>query len=265
MAVAPYDPNIVFVGTAPVLTRPHIFRTTNGGTGWTDVTGTAPNRYIMDIAVSPASSQVVYVAFGGFDTTRVLKSTDRGNSWTDVSGILPNVPTTAIAIDPINPSFVYVGNDIGVFVSTDAGTSWMSWNEGLPEAVIVADLSVSPANRMMRLATHSNGVWQRPLNEVVSAVPGEEGGQPATLELHQNYPNPFNATTNVEFRMMNAGFVSLQVFDVLGRRVATLVEEDLLPGSHSATFDAGGLASGLYICRLEVGTLSESRKMLLLK
>ncbi len=88
---------------------------------------------------------------------------------------------------------------------------------------------------------------------------------PSGWALSQNYPNPFNPSTNIQFSLARQERVSLRVYDVLGRLVATLVEGVLPAGAHSATFDAAGLASGVYICRVSVGSFSAARSMLLLR
>ncbi len=161
MAMSATNPDTVYVGTAPIAAVARVYRTTNGGTSWTNVTGTLPNRYPIDMTVDPQDSRVVYVAFGGFGSGHLYKSTDAGTSWTDVTGTLPDVPTTAVIVDPLKSNVVYVGNDIGVYVSTNGGASWSDFSEGLPDAVIVADLTISPSNRVLRVATHGNGVWER--------------------------------------------------------------------------------------------------------
>ncbi len=166
MAMSSTNPSVVYVGTAPQVVRSHVFRTTNNGTSWTDVTGILPDRYPMDIAVDPVSDDTVYLAYGGFGSSHLFKSTNAGSTWTDITGILPDVPATAIAIDPLNTNHVYAGTDVGVFISTDGGGTWSGFNDGLPEAVIAADLSISPSNRALRVATHSNGVHERPLMHV---------------------------------------------------------------------------------------------------
>lgn len=88
---------------------------------------------------------------------------------------------------------------------------------------------------------------------------------PATFVLLQNYPNPFNPTTNIEFRVADFGFVSLRVFDVLGREVATLVNGRQNPGYHTVTFNASGLSSGVYFYRIQSGNSNSIRRMLLIK
>jgi len=161
MAVAATNPDTAFVGMAPINSNAHIFRTTNGGISWTDVSGILPNRYPMDLAVDPQDSRTVLTAYGGFGTGHIFKSADAGTSWTDITGSLPDIPTTAVAIDPLHSNILYVGNDFGVYVSSDGGSNWSNFSGGLPDAVIVADLVVSPSNRAIRVATHGNGVYER--------------------------------------------------------------------------------------------------------
>jgi hypothetical protein len=88
---------------------------------------------------------------------------------------------------------------------------------------------------------------------------------PAELRLGQNYPNPFNPTTNIEFALQNSGLVSLKVFDVLGREVATVVHENMQRGSYTVQFDGRDLSSGIYVYRLTAGGKSISRKFTLMK
>jgi len=89
--------------------------------------------------------------------------------------------------------------------------------------------------------------------------------QPLAFALDQNYPNPFNPTTHIRFEVAGSERVTLKVFDLLGREVATLVDHELPPGNHSVIFNGAGLASGTYIYRLQAGNLVESRRMLLLR
>jgi photosystem II stability/assembly factor-like uncharacterized protein len=163
MSISATNPDTIYVGTAPLVTNAHLYRTTNGGASWTNVTGILPNRYPIDLAVDPTNSKIVYAAYGGFGGGHLFKSTDAGATWTDASGTLPDAPTTAIVVDPMHPNIIYVGNDIGIYVSTDAGGNWSSFNSGLPDAVIVADLAISQSNRTLRVATHGNGIWERKL------------------------------------------------------------------------------------------------------
>lgn len=88
---------------------------------------------------------------------------------------------------------------------------------------------------------------------------------PTELRLQQNYPNPFNPSTNIEYSVPENGAVTLQVFDITGRLVSSLVNERKAVGEYSARFDARNLASGLYIYRLQVGNNVITKKMTLIK
>jgi hypothetical protein len=108
--------------------------------------------------------------------------------------------------------------------------------------------------------------------QTASEVRDETGDRerPSEFVLSQNYPNPFNPTTKIEFTLAKSGFVTLQIYDVLGRKVKTLVSEELSSGYKSVIWDgkndAGDeVASGVYFYQLKVGDFSEPKKMLLLK
>jgi hypothetical protein len=102
------------------------------------------------------------------------------------------------------------------------------------------------------------------INENFS-VENEENSSPYEFELSQNYPNPFNPSTNISFTLPEAGIVSLKVYNVLGQEVATLANQRFGSGSHSLSFDASLLSSGVYIYRLQAGNKVQTKKMLLVK
>ena len=92
-----------------------------------------------------------------------------------------------------------------------------------------------------------------------------DGRLPGAFELMQNYPNPFNPQTTIRYALPQASVVKIEVYDVRGVRVQTLVDDTRPAGRHEVVFEAGDLASGLYFCRIYAGGHTQIRKMTLLK
>lgn len=97
----------------------------------------------------------------------------------------------------------------------------------------------------------------------VSGIAGNE--TPVKYELYQNYPNPFNPVTKIKYDIPKQSFVTLRIYDMLGREIRTLVNSELEPGAYSFDFDASSFASGVYFYRLTAGSFVQERKMVLLK
>jgi hypothetical protein len=121
--------------------------------------------------------------------------------------------------------------------------------------------------------TNSSGLnppslYKAQLAERLSGTTGvdrSEQSRPETMYLEQNYPNPFNPKTAISYQLPAVSYVTLKVFDSLGRDVATLVEMQQSAGRHSVIFDAGNLTSGTYFCRLQAGNSVDTKKLILVK
>jgi hypothetical protein len=88
---------------------------------------------------------------------------------------------------------------------------------------------------------------------------------PGNFNLLQNYPNPFNPTTDIQYSVKNSCFVTLKVFNVIGKEVATVVNETKTPGLYNVSFNAAGLSNGVYFYRMKAGNFTMTKKMILLK
>jgi hypothetical protein len=93
----------------------------------------------------------------------------------------------------------------------------------------------------------------------------EEEALPLTFELGQNYPNPFNPTTTIDFSLPKAGHVNLILYDMLGREIERLVDEELAAGKYRAVWNARGHSTGMYVYRLQAGDYVAVKRLLLLK
>jgi photosystem II stability/assembly factor-like uncharacterized protein len=271
ISVSSTGTDTAYVGVLPGTgSNAAVYRTVNGGLNWTDVSGSSvPNRYPTRVHVNQYYSKEVYVTFGGFGTAHVIKSTDAGTTWTNITGNLPDVPTHSVAVDPIYPQNVYVGNDLGVYVSTNGGTNWYEYRTGMPYA-LVFDLTIVNISRKLRATTHGNGIWERKLIANPVAVQNNNNEIPKEYKLYQNYPNPFNPVTTIKFDIPSmkgkTGFTKIEIFDLLGKKISSLINENLSSGSYSVNYDASSLATGTYVYRLSVNNeVIATRKMLLIK
>ena len=101
-------------------------------------------------------------------------------------------------------------------------------------------------------------------NMLMTSV-GNNRELPKSFKLYQNYPNPFNPTTTIGYDVPKLSHLKLIVYDILGRKIKMLVDSEKFPGHYQVTLDAGKLASGIYFYSLQVGTLVETRKMILIR
>ncbi|MFQ5601755.1 MAG: FlgD immunoglobulin-like domain containing protein [bacterium] len=269
-AISHQNDDVVYASTAPVYFRAGVYRTTNSGATWENITGNLPDRYPVDLAVDANDDATVYVVFSGFGTSHLFMSPDAGESWQDIGAGLPDVPTSAIVVDPEFPDHLYVGNDLGVYVTTNGGRNWLEYSTGLPDAVIVMDLIISPVNRKLRVATHGNGFFERPLIQGNLTEVVKHPISVGEFKLAANYPNPFNPSTTIEYVLPGPALVRLEIFNLKGERVTTLIHSQQSAGSHRVDWDGTtdrGLAvsSGVYLYRLSTRAFTTSRKMMLIR
>jgi len=171
---------------------------------------------------------------------------------------------------------------IGYATSPDGiGKSWtkssenpvLNWGPtGSWDEAVVAHCSVildSDDSKYKMWYTGGNGVWDGHIGFASDIVDGIGDNiitnLPQGFVLSQNYPNPFNPITNIEFRIPYSKFVTLKIYNLLGKEVATLVSNKLNQGNHTYTFDGKNLASGVYYYQLVAGEFQDVKKMILLR
>lgn len=260
MAVSWQNPNVVYAATAPYNNNTsQVTRTLNGST-WTNITGNLPtSRYPMDMCVDPTDDGIVYVVYAGFGTGHVFKSTNHGATWTDITNGLPDVPTNAVEVDPLFPNTIYVGNDLGVFVSTDGGENWETYQDGLPNAVMVFDLKISPVNRKLRVATHGNGAYQRDLlDEAVTSAEEIIAGMEFSV-----FPNPVEEELNISLKLQESSEVLLELYGGKGQLVRKIFSGEKEQGTHLISVKRNHLPAGNYILNFKSAEKSLSKKVIL--
>ena len=123
-----------------------------------------------------------------------------------------------------------------------------------------------PAIGVTQNSSYSNqiGFWHQ-VGGLVTHVEKISNILPVKFQLEQNYPNPFNSTTTIRFTLPKSSHVTLKLFDMMGREVASLVDETLPAGDYKVDFDAKGLASRIYFYRIQAEGFVQTRKLTLLK
>jgi len=238
----------VFAGTSN-----GIFRTTNDGATWDSISTGLTTRGVWDIEVDRNGVLYAGIYLGG-----VFRSTNNGDTWS-FAGLLGE-DVLSLAINSRGHVFAGTTNH-GVFVSLDYGESWSAENSGLADTVVSA---LAFDRNGFAFAGSSPARVYRSVNSTTSVAPSDSD-MPEAIHLEQNYPNPFNPTTRIEYSIPKSSHVSLKVLDLLGRGVATIVDEVQDAGVKSADFKAAGLASGAYFYRLGVGGFVKVKKMMVIR
>lgn len=270
-----------------------VVRSTDGGTGWSQVGLTG--RDVLSLTVNPTGT-----VFAGRRGDGVYRSSNRGDSWTPVNNGLGNLTVWSLMTNANNHLFAGTNNGVyrstdngeswtlsgisgatvvtltrtsdgalfagstsrGVYLSRTGGASWTQMNTGLTDTSIYT-LTVSGTS--LFAGTSESDVWRRSLSEMVTSAEYSPSEVPASFRLDQNYPNPFNPVTTISFTLPSKSFVSLKVFDALGKEVSVLVSQELPGGRYSTKWNAGGLPSGVYFYRLQAGSFTETKKLVLLR
>jgi photosystem II stability/assembly factor-like uncharacterized protein len=159
-----------------------VYRLAASGGSWTATaihSAPLPNRWIWDVAAVPGDPNTIVVVLAGFGTGHAWRGAVAAGgtsaTWTNASGTppssLPDVPANSLQIEPAAPGTIYVGTDIGVYRTTNGGSTWASFNNGLPNTAIF-DLRLQSATRLLRAATHGRGMFERRLD--VTSTPNVE-------------------------------------------------------------------------------------------
>ena len=233
-----------------------ILHTTDGGTLWTSQSsGTATSLHGASLIDANHGTVV------GYQGT-ILRTTDGGTTWTNPPSATTSGLMSVSFSDRLNGTAVGLG---GTIVRTfNGGVTWKQQLSGTGYGLI----GVSFTDGANGTAVGFLGTIVRTTTGGVTGIKGKNTNVnevPTQFTLSQNYPNPFNPLTNVDFQLRIGGYVTLKVFDLLGREVATLVNELKNAGRYTARWDASRLSSGVYFYTISAGAYRETKRMILMK
>lgn len=258
-------------------------RSTDGGINWgpeTRLTNFAGDSRFTSLSVSGLSVHVVWrESRDGNWEIYYKRSTDGGTNWgadTRLTNNSANSQFPSIAASGPAVHIVWwdarIGNEeIYYKRSTDGGTSWGTDTRLSTSSAESQYASVTVSGTAVHVVWNDDrdGNWEiyykRDQTGNTVGITTISNVIPDGFSLSQNYPNPFNPSTKIEFDIPNSSFIKLAVYDMLGREVSSLVNENLQPGTYEYDFDASGLNSGVYFYKISTEGFSEVKKMILLK
>jgi photosystem II stability/assembly factor-like uncharacterized protein len=239
-----------------------IYAYADGGVFYTDDEGASwialPKIFVSSSITAIAANN--NTIFAGTWEDGVFRFDDGDSNWIAVNNGLTNpIIYSLVAID----TNVFAGTSSGVFLSTDNGDFWNNTGGSLSDKQIQT-LAIGGSDLIA--GTFSDGVWRRSLAEMIATgILNNDNRIPSHFALRQNFPNPFNPNTTISFSLPAKAIVSLKVFDILGREVASLACEELPAGNHSRQWRAKNISSGIYFCRLQASSFTETKKLVLLR
>ncbi|HZK77136.1 MAG TPA: T9SS type A sorting domain-containing protein, partial [Candidatus Kapabacteria bacterium] len=272
IGVSTYPPNRVYYGTDDGM----LFRLDNADTGnhkptaiWSGK-GFPANALVNSIAVDPNNADSVIICFANFEVQSLFLSTNGGTTWKPIGGNLEEYPNgsgngpsvRAAAILPVGDGMIYlVGTSTGVYSTNKLNGMSTVWSlEGASTIGndIVNALDVRPSDGYVAVGSCGSGAFTATFTSANSSVSNTQP-QPAQLTLEPNYPNPYSSVTHFEFKVAEAGVVSLAVYDEKGVIVKSLLSEEIEPGTYTTEWNSSSIPSGSYICKLSENGQTVSR------
>jgi len=251
-----YDPNLGWaVGNGACAT------TTNSGDSWEAIGSSSSD--LSHNAVFFASQTTGWIA--GYRNIAgnygyVNKSIDGGSSWVNVLK-LNSIDLNSLYFTSLLTGFVVGQNGI-ILKTADGGNTW-----GIQSSSTSQNLhSVYFLSSSTGWAVGDGGTIIKTTNGGVTFIDGNSNiDMPKRFILSQNYPNPFNPTTRIKYEVPKSSFVTIKIFNILGKEVASLVNENKKAGDYNVEFNASKLSSGVYFYQMTSSNFSSSKKMILLK
>jgi photosystem II stability/assembly factor-like uncharacterized protein len=255
-AVAVNQSNHIFAGTY----GGGMYRSTNYGNTFVAINNGIEDYWIYSLALDSFGN-----IFAG-NRAGIYRSTNNGDNWIHLTNGINN-PGTVHALITDKDQNIFAGADEGLYFSSDDGNSWILIDDGLQGNFIIS-LSIDSLGQIY--AGTYDGVFKL-VNEIPVIVVGVQ--VVSEFSLSQNYPNPFNPVTKIKYSIPSVTLrqaqsdiiVTLKVYDILGREVSILVNEEKPAGEYEVDFNAANLPSGIYFYQINAGGYSETKKMVLLK
>jgi len=239
-----------------------LLKTTDGGTTWTNTNFRENGRGWM-VKFYDKDYGFVFDYDYVNRINLVDRTTDGGADW-QIINVTGMGRINDIEFVHSKPAYVWLGASTILYFSADSGRTWTQ--KIVSDKAERFDDIVFPTKKTGWVIT-TTGLYYTNNNGGVATDISQENNLPTSFKLFQNYPNPFNPETTIRFQLSDPAFVTLKVYDALGKEVAVLVNEFKQAGVQSSVFNINNysLPSGIYFYRLTAGNYSSTQKMVLLK
>jgi photosystem II stability/assembly factor-like uncharacterized protein len=234
-----------------------IYYSTNGGLNWASGPTTGMSSSYTLRYNSPTTG-----LGGGGTTNYIMRSTNGGATYTTVASLPTGTGNITGMSGLLGTTEYWVIRGNNVHRSTNNGDNWTQSYTGTAALWDIDIVEGTPCPTGW--AVGASGTIVK-MTGIPVGISGNNNNVPSDYKLEQNYPNPFNPSTTISFSIPNAGNVTLEVYDISGKLVKTLVNDFRQAGSHSVTMNASELASGVYMYKLISGSFTETKKMVLVK
>lgn len=268
------------ISSGPMANPPFkIYHTENGGIDWSE-------QYVDSTSGGYNAIQFTDSNYGWIvgDSAKILKTTDGGSSWEKITNDGINSNSRSKCVFFLDENTGWIGTNDGVIDNNPAriilytengGTTWTKQQPPITDAVfsiffwdknngwLTADNCVQNCNEPDSLR-----IWQGAICHMSGSVAGivkENNSTTPNFTLLQNYPNPFNPVTTINYSVSKSSLVTITIYNILGKKVATLVNELKNTGNYSVEFNTDKLASGIYLYKMQAGNFMATKKMILLR
>jgi hypothetical protein len=231
-----------------------IYKSRQSDSLWDLVRTTTDSEHAV-IRMDPNDEKVLYL--GSF---WLFKSSDAGNTWERMPF---NKMIVDILIDSASGAIIVGTYDQGIWYSLNNGKFFRKLPDLPSERIQSMCWLLKDNKKYLAAGARGAGVYLLELSSVLSV--NEVLEFPLKYSLLQNYPNPFNPMTTIAFELPKPSYVSLTVYDCLGRQIAIVIDGYRIAGHYEERFDASSLSSGVYFYRINAGSFLSAKKMLLLK
>lgn len=229
-----------------------VYISTNQGANWTQTS--LNNRTILSLAFNGTN------IFAGTDAYGVYTTSNNGTNWSQTALDLAVVTSLQASTNSVIASTYHSG----IYTTTNNGANWIQKNEGFTSSQIKSMFISGNLVFCGNIQLSGASVYRRSLNELVG-IQQTSSGVPESFLLSQNYPNPFNPVTNIEFSVPKSSNVKLAVYDMTGRELEVLVNQNLSVGTYKADWDASKYSSGIYFYTISAENFYETKRMVLVK